>query len=644
MVTIPNAPDPNAVPSDQPQLTVPTQQPTQPAQPAQPAQQPQAQPAPAATAPAAALAPSRTSQVHGVLGGIMLGALAGAAQKLARPAATVGRGLKQRLANFAANSPRGQELQANALARQKAQQEMQQAQVKAMDEHTEAQVRTNGMSLDNAHKVVENSHLESLYPMQEEAERNTLLDQHRAQNAADRDFASTLESIGVHVDTSHGPLHTNLTQDHAQAVATGKQTMLNNGETGADAGYGFVNNQELQNTVLPSDVKVITDWDIDSKTGAMTPKYSTLKAGQNTTWDALIAHDSGMKKFNNLQGIYTQQLATEKAKGEVAAQAADVAEKRSAAALNDAYVHQMGGGAGGPGGAGNTPLPAVAQAVAALPPETQRDLQQYSPAIQGLLIRGAHGWIDPATFPPRLTKGGLGITRAQATAVMNEINPNYSDNLYNTIKKTQADYVTGKEGQSIRSFNQFLAHSQELKHVSEGFQRTNSPWLNTPLNEIEAKGMGSPGVPEMMTAVEAARQEWTTFINSGYSPDEQMNKRADILMSDKSTPSQIMGVLGVMGAQAIGRLDQLNESYKTATGQDYPNLVTPSGRAAAQELGINTSQYQSGGTYAGGAGRTGAVTGGAPKTPPAGATHQAPGSDGKMHYTNAQGQDLGLVQ
>jgi hypothetical protein len=32
------------------------------------------------------------------------------------------------------------------------------------------------------------------------------------------------------------------------------------------------------------------------------------------------------------------------------------------------------------------------------------------------------------------------------------------------------------------------------------------------------------------------------------------------------------------------------------------------------------------------------------KTPPAGATHTAMGSDGKKHYTNAQGKDLGIAQ
>jgi hypothetical protein len=45
-----------------------------------------------------------------------------------------------------------------------------------------------------------------------------------------------------------------------------------------------------------------------------------------------------------------------------------------------------------------------------------------------------------------------------------------------------------------------------------------------------------------------------------------------------------------------------------------------------------------------GAGNSQATSGSsAPSGPPAGATHTAPGSDGKMHYTNPQGKDLGIV-
>jgi hypothetical protein len=557
----------------------------------------QSSPAPA-TAPASALPPSKTGGVHGVLGGILMGALAGAAHV----ASAVGRGVAKAApyipvvaAAARKNAEAKEEIATSQQNRQIAGQKAQQAQTKSMDDHTEATLRTNGISLDNMHKVAENAHLEEMYKGQEQEQRNTLMTQNRAQNEADRDILSTLESMGVHIDTSHGPGHANLTQDHAQAVATGKQTMLSNGKEGDDAGYGFVNNDELRTTVLPTDVKVATDWTLNPKTGAITPVYSTLKAGQNTAFDALIGHDAGMKKFNQLQGMYGEQLKNKQVSATADKDAAEATAQRASAALNEAYSKQIGGG----GAPGATPTAEVAQAISQLPPNVQKDLQQYDPGVQGLLVRGAGGWIDPNTFPQRLTKGGIGILRSQAAAIMTEINPNWTDSLYSNIKKTQSDYVTGKEGQAIRSFNQFLVHAATLQDVSSNFQRTQSPWFNKPLNEAKSQGLGDPQVNEMTTAVEAARQEWQSFIDSGYKPDADQAERAAVLMSDKSSPAQIAGVLGVMGEQAVGRLDQLNESYRTVTGIDYPNLVSPSGKQAAAKLGLGAavSKYGSGGSY-----------------------------------------------
>lgn len=560
-------------------------------------------PAPPATAPASTLPPSKTSGVHGVLAHIALGALAGAVT-----------GIKKTAQNLPYVHAVRQEDKLNQVRLQAEQQdveakkqEMQQKQTASMDAHQIHQLQIQDMNMDHLHKIAENAHLEKMYPGLEEEQRTTLLNAHREQDTADRAFLTHLEEIGVHITPK---TFGEFTSGDADNIGKGDQTVISNGKTGADAGGGFVSNQELMNTILPHDISVVKDWNMD-KDGNITPIYQTLKAGQNSAMDALIAHDAGMEKFNQLQDMRQKQLTAQKEQqaaklaGAQAGEAQAAAEeKRSAAALNDAYVKQLGGGEGG-----GTPLPAVADALSKLPPQVQKDLQSFSPAIQGLLIRGAYGWIDPNTFPQRLTKGGIGITRAQATGIMNEINPNYGDQLYNNIKKAQADFAGNTaEGRSIRSFNQFLVHAQELKRVSDNFARTQSPWINQPLNTIRAKGMGDPGVPEMMTAVEAARQEWTTFINSGYKPDEDTQKRADILMSDKSTMGMIMGVLGVMGTQAVGRLDQLNESYKTLTGQDYPNLITPSGRQAARELGINTDQYQSGGSFSGGAGQTGGNT------------------------------------
>ena len=480
-------------------------------------------------------------------------------------------------------------------AEQRAETEAQERSAQALDAHQVAVLRTNAMSLDNIHKVAENAHIEAMYPGQEEAQRNVLIDQHRAQDSADRDLLGTLEAAGVHIDTTHGAGHDGLTQDHARDVATGKSTMLNNGQTGEKAGYGFVDNTELQNTPLPADAKVVADWKLDPKTGVISPIYKTLTAGSSTAFDVLITHDAASKKFQQLQTQYAQQSGAEKEEAEVAKDAAEARASNASALLNEATAKQMGAG----GGTGAPPLPELQQAISQLPPQVQASLKSYSPDIQGLLIRGAGGWIDPATFPPRITKGGIGIPRAQAEAIMTAINPNWSDSLYSTIKKTNSDFIDGKQGQAIRSFNQFFVHSADLKAVSDSFQRSNSPWINAPLNKVRSEGAGDPNVVRMMTAVEAARNEWQLFIDSGYKPDEPQSQRAEVLMSDKSTPGMIMGVLGVMGDQAIGRLDQLNESYRTATGINYPNFVTPSGSDAANQLGLGgkLGKYSTGGSY-----------------------------------------------
>lgn len=282
---IPAAPSPTTAPAPQPSSSGPAQ------------------------APASAGVKSKTP--GGVLGSIALGALAGAKHALV--------GTEKVLNTVARNSEVGQQLQKNAIERQSEQQAMdlkakqeQRAQAAFLTDEDEKKIRTNGMSLDNAHKVIENAHIEAMYPGQEEEQRNVLIEQHRTQNAADRDLISTLASMGVKVDVSHGPGHDGLSKDHATSVAQGRQTMLNNGQTGDDAGYAFVNNAELQNTPLPADVKVISDWSLDPKTGEIKPVTTTLSAAHNTAWDALIVHDAASKKFQQLQDQYGKQLANAK--------------------------------------------------------------------------------------------------------------------------------------------------------------------------------------------------------------------------------------------------------------------------------------------------------------------------------------------
>lgn len=304
--------------------------------PLMPTSQPQPPPVPVATGPAQAPASAGVNSPApgGVLGDIAIGSLSAVAKRAVatrqNPIKAAVSGVGGRLSNLAQNSPYSQELQKNALDRQAKQQEIatakqkaQQDAVKATDEHTESAIRTNGLTLDNIHKVAENTHIESMYPDQEAGEKLVLQGQLRTQNEADQQFAATLVEAGVPIDETHGAGHDGLTQSHAQDVASGKITMLNNGKTGEQAGYGIVDNTALQNTPLPHDISVVSDYTLDAKTGEIKPVYTTLSGGHNTAWDALITHGAASQKFQLLQNQYADQLKNKSTQ-------ADTAEKEAA--------------------------------------------------------------------------------------------------------------------------------------------------------------------------------------------------------------------------------------------------------------------------------------------------------------------------
>lgn len=550
------------------QAPIPTtlDQPVQPTPSAPEPQAPQAQEATqgSATAPANSVAPSRTNGVHGVLSGIVMGALAGAAHGLQKTGSTFKRGMT----NLANNSPVAQKLQDENLARAKTRQEMQLAQQKAQqeqlkseDEHTAAgdkhaqdAVVTNGLSLDNAHKVVENGHLESLYPGLEQEQRNTLLDQTRAQNAADLDFASTLESIGIHLDTTNGPGHANLTPTHAQDVASGKQTMLSNGKTGDDAGYAFVSSQELQNSVLPSDVKVATDWNLDPKTGKINPVYSTLKAGQNTAWDALIGHNAGMKKFNELQ-------AQEVSKATLASEQAKAAEAKAAAAKDYGEANKANAEAKlAQGGVTDTNKMLTGDAfIATLPPAMQDQ------------VRGVIKYkVDPAVF------GRQGAQRTAITTAAMHADPTWSEPEYKERYNYLQEYgsSTKGDGATRNRLNTAIGHLDLLSQAGDALAQNNIPKLNELANAIGV-ATGSSAAPVYDAIAEKAGGEIAGAVKGGgnAATDPALEKAAEHLNHNMSHDAR----KGVMQAQAqilqtmagtiTGKFQQLMKQSPDAFGQ-----------------------------------------------------------------------------
>ena len=559
--------------------------------------------------------PVRAPSVKGVLGSILMGALEGAARGATAQAPERSRGKGAAFSAGAAAAQKGR-IEADDRARAIAQRNFENNQAA-----TAEKVKANLM-VAQTHDLVQKSQLELEDHAADLHTRGITDEEHQlaVQNGLDQRrevHANLIQALLSHhvqpyATISQTPDADGKTMDaqamaHVKPLVGGQAIPVQNGKVGEKNGAELFSNKDLDRPVdgNPNDpstwIQVPTYDGIKDNAGKFVPHNTAIKPDGKTTYGDVarqfMAADAQLQKF---MGLDAQTMSKKYQQAEIDAKEAEAGKYKSEGALAQTQAEQIQKlGAPIPQGFQLNP-----QVFAMPQADLQKDLQQKGvqlPADFASLYDVAHYDGDlKTTFPVRTqTKSGQRDANSAKTFIRTYINPTFDDTVFPTIQKTKTAFIDGKEGQSIRSFNQFLVHSSDVSDISSQFQRTGSPWLNKPINAVKSGGLGDSNVVRLMTGIEAARQEWQTFIDSGYKPDAEQSARAEILMSDKSTPSQIHDVLTVMGDQAIGRLDQLNEAYKTATGKNYPNLVTPSGLAAAEKLGLapKLTQYQSGGNF-----------------------------------------------
>jgi hypothetical protein len=294
--------------------------------------------------------------------------------------------------------------------------------------------------------------------------------------------------------------------------------------------------------------------------------------------------------------LVAKPLAVEAEQGKTAlekAQAFEAGAKGKEALANAAMI--AGNIIGDDGTFQKSALPDYMRAVEevrATNPNGYTVLRNVPPVYQKavLLVANGDATVDDATKNPR--KGVPVITPIQMETYASLVNPKWTKQLFQT-KKDAAEDMLRKNGDSIKAFGQFGVHVGDLKEVSDRFQRTGSPWINQPLNLIKSKGAGQAGVPGMMAAVEAVRSEWQNVIKSGHAADLASNDESRRIMSDASTPQQILDAAKVMGSQVIGRLDQVDNIWRRSWGGHYPGILSDSARAGFESIGLSdaVSQY-----------------------------------------------------
>lgn len=164
----------------------------------------------------------------------------------------------------------------------------------------------------------------------------------------------------------------------------------------------------------------------------------------------------------------------------------------------------------------------------------------------------------------------------------------YVKEFNNPASKVQAGITAG---------NTFLEHANDLFGVTNGYRTTNVKALNTPLNKIR-DAFGDPTYTQFAAAISPVKTEYDNALKAGYAPTAEDEKNSAVLLSDSSSPAQIEAAVKQMSHSVLRRLESTNQSYRTHTGVDYPNMISPDAAQAVRTLGLSTN-LQSGGSFAG---------------------------------------------
>ena len=149
-------------------------------------------------------------------------------------------------------------------------------------------------------------------------------------------------------------------------------------------------------------------------------------------------------------------------------------------------------------------------------------------------------------------------------------------------------FGSGKEGDQIQTFNQFLAHAGDLSKNIDQLRQTNSPWLNTPIKDLR-KAMGDDAYAKIEPMISAVRTEHGNFLNNNHAlHSEDVRDGADML-NDTQTLAQSQGAIKAFTHTAVARAGALNQRYRRVVGAgDVPDLLDPYSREVIKGLGMES--------------------------------------------------------
>jgi hypothetical protein len=188
-------------------------------------------------------------------------------------------------------------------------------------------------------------------------------------------------------------------------------------------------------------------------------------------------------------------------------------------------------------------------------------LSEMTPTMETNARAIANGQLPPIT--------GFGLRSPGAAAVMArvlEINPDYSAKDYGTGSKAEKDFATGKQGNSVRSFNVAIDHLGTLSSLADALDNGDMQLVNKVGNMVATQtGATAPVSFEAAKHIVADEIVKAVTGSAGALGDREAAAKT---INSANSPAQLKGVIKVYQDLMSGQLNGLRSQYKATTGKD----------------------------------------------------------------------------
>jgi hypothetical protein len=177
---------------------------------------------------------------------------------------------------------------------------------------------------------------------------------------------------------------------------------------------------------------------------------------------------------------------------------------------------------------------------------------------------------------------GFALARPAAQKIMArvvELNPDFDPTQFQTRQKAEKDFATGKQGNSVRSFNVAISHLSTLDQLADALNNKDTQIINRVGNMVATQtGNAAPTNFEAAKKI-VADEIVKAIVGSGGGVQDREDAAKTIQAA--SSPAQLKGVINTYKELMKGQLHGLRGQYESTTGKkDFDDkFLSPEARA-----------------------------------------------------------------